>query len=84
MNFLNRLFGIDKRNKALSLIKKEGVHVTHRFVDSFQVELYVVKTPIGSPEYYEVWKKIGLGEIYWVEKQQEEYVVQYYPFPMPR
>ena len=82
---LKRLFGIQKKVYRWRAISTDGQLVAVRTYLDFHIELYQLKDKgFSTVSYFEVWRKQGLGQIYWIEKQQEEYVVQYYSFPLPR
>lgn len=81
---LSRLFGGQKMMEEWRVIQSDGHLIAERTHADFHIELYQVKPRNTAKElYFEVWRKQGLREIYWIEKQSEDYVVRFYNFPTP-
>jgi hypothetical protein len=62
-----------KLARKYGLIKKEGEFIASRFFESYNVHLYSL-----NGIYVEVWFKVGLNLLYWVDVLKNEEILNEY------
>ncbi len=62
-----------KLQHKYNLLKKEGTHLASRIYSTYNIHLFQLEN-----FYVEVWYKIALNQIYWIEVLQNESALDQY------